>query len=405
MIEISANVVADAVAQALPDREAPIVIIGSGYAGYKLAEALRQRNSEREILLFTADDGANYSKPGLSNALARDKAADQLVSETVLEIEQRLDIRIHARCRVLSIDSDNHLLQTDLGPQPYSKLVLAQGAAPIRLPLAGNGADEVLSVNDLQDYRLFRQRLGQSRHVTIIGNGLIGCEFANDLAAYGVQVSVVGLTGWPMDRLLPQAIGEALQTELAGLGVQWHLNTTVQSVDKNSDGYRLTLADGSQLQTELVVSAVGLAPRLELAKAAGIECNRGILVNGGLRTSVADIHALGDCAEINGQLLPYLAPINVGVPALADCLLGRPTMAQYPLMPVVVKTPALPLVLLPPAPDQPGQWQVEATANGMRGLFVDDQQRIHGYALAGELTAERQQWTDAVAQGETRSVA
>ncbi len=405
MIEVTNTAVADAVADAQPAKEAPIVIIGSGYAGYNLAESLRQRNSDKEIVLFTADDGANYSKPGLSNALARDKSADELVTETVFEIEQRLNIRIYARCKVHSIDADGHLLQTDFGTQPYSKLILALGAAPVRLPLEGNGAADVLSVNDLQDYRQFREKLQQAKRVTIIGNGLIGCEFANDLAAKGYQVSVVGLTGWPMDRLLPQQIGEKLQQNLAGLGVDWHLENTVASVEKAVEGYCLTLADGQHIETDLVVSAVGLAPRTELARTAGVDCNRGIVVNGGLRTSVADIYALGDCVEIQGQLLPYIAPINFGVRALADCILGRPTMAQYPLMPVMVKTPALPLTLLSPAPDQAGSWQVEATDAGMRALFIDDQQQIQGFVLAGDLTSERQQWTDAVSQKQALSVA
>lgn len=405
MIEITANAVADAVIQTQSQKEAPVVIIGSGYAGYNLAEALRQRSAEREILLFTADDGANYSKPGLSNALARDKSAAGLVSETVLEIEQRLDIRIHARCKVTRIDAAQHLLYTDLGEQKYSKLILAQGAAPIRLPFEGDGAEDVLSINDLNDYRCFRNKLEGSKHVTIIGNGLIGCEFANDLSGKGYEVAVIGLTGWPMDRLLPQEIGRRLQTNLTAQGVDWYLENTVEQIEKLAEGYCLTLRNGQVITTDLVVSAVGLKPRTELAETAGIACNRGIVVNGGLRTSVTDIYALGDCAEIQGQLLPYIAPINFGVRALADCLLGRPTMAHYPLMPVMVKTPALPLTLLMPAPDQTGTWQVESTAMGMRGLYVSADGRVLGYALAGDLTSERQQWTDKVAAADELSVA
>lgn len=405
MIEITGSSAADAVAETLTEKAAPIVIIGSGYAGYGLAEALRQRNAEQEILLFTADDGANYSKPGLSNALAREKSADELVTEGALEVERRLNIRIHARCKVQRIDAEAHLLSTDLGEQPYSKLILALGAAPIRLPFEGDAAADVLSVNDLQDYREFRARLESCRRVTIIGNGLIGCEFANDLASRGYEVSVVGLTAWPMDRLLPQEIGTQLQTELGGLGVRWQLENTVERITHGTDGYQLDLANGDQIETDLVVSAVGLAPRTELAQMAGVDCNRGIVVNGGLRTNVQDIYAIGDCVEIQGKLLPYIAPINFGLRALADCLLGRPTMAQYPLMPVMVKTPALPLTLLPPDPGVNGHWQVEKTDNGLRGLFVDQHQVVHGFALAGESTQERQQWTDLISLGEPRSVA
>ena len=405
MIEISSDSNADAVAEAVVEKAAPIVIIGSGYAGYGLAEALRQRTADQEILIFTADDGANYSKPGLSNALARGKSADELVSETVLQLEQRLNIRIYAHCKVQRIDPDAHVLHTALGEQPYSKLILALGAAPIRLPFAGSGAADVVSVNDLQDYRVFRHKLENAKHVTIVGNGLIGCEFANDLAAQGIKVSVVGLTGWPMDRLLPEQIGQQLQSNLTDMGVNWHLNTTVDQIERDGDAYQLTLVNGEQLNTDLVVSAVGLKPRTELAETAGVLCNRGIVVNGGLRTNVQDIYALGDCVELQGKLLPYIAPINFGLRALADCLLGRPTMAQYPLMPVMVKTPALPLTLLPPEPDTEGEWLVERIEGGLRGLFIDANHTVQGFALAGDCTPERQQWMEQIGLEAPRSVA
>lgn len=402
MIEVTETTAEEAAPVAIV-KEDPIVIIGSGYAGYRLAEAIRQRRPEQPITLFTADDGADYSKPGLSNALARDKDADALITETVLEIEQRLDIRVYARCKVLDIDTEARLLTTEVGPQRYTKLVFATGAAPIRLPFDGDAANEVLSVNDLQDYRVFRQRLKPGQHVTLIGNGLIGCEFANDLAAAGHPVTVVGLSGWAMDRLLPEQIGAQLQTELNGLGVQWQLNNTVKRIDRQGDGYHLTLADGTELDTSLVLSAVGLKPRTELAEQVGIHCNRGIVINGGLRTSVANVYALGDCAEINGQLMPYIAPINFGIPALADCMLGRPTMAQYPLMPVMVKTPALPLTLLSAKPGTEGRWVVESADAGLRGLFINNDDQICGFALAGDCTGERQRWVDAISQNQLYS--
>lgn len=375
-------------------QQPPIVIIGTGYAGYGLAEALRQRDQQTPIIMFTADDGHNYSKPGLSTAFTRDKATAELVTETPLAIEARLNIRIHTRCPVYGIDAKNKTLSTASGELAYGKLVLAQGAAPIRLPLNGDGAEDVISVNDLQDYRRFRDRLQGRKHVSIIGNGLIGCEFANDLANAGIEVDVIGLSAWSMDRLLPQTVGELLQSRLAEKSVRWHLNTTVASVEREGEGYRLILENGDRIDTDLVLSAVGLRARTELAAAAGAEVNRGIKINGGLKTSLPDVFAIGDCAEINGQLLPYLAPINAALPALADGLLGRPTMAHYPLMPVIVKTPACPLTLQAPAAGLEGDWQIEQTDRGTRALFIDAQQQLQGFVLTDELGSERQSWLD-----------
>ncbi|MDE8603377.1 hypothetical protein M3I01_010690 [Marinomonas sp. RSW2] len=119
-------------------------------------------------------------------------------------------------------------------------------------------------------------------------------------------------------------------------------------------------------------------------------------INGGQRTNLPDVFAIGDCAEINGQLLPYLAPINAGSPALADCLLGRPTMVNYPLMPVIVKTTTYPLTLYPPAHDLNGHWQIENSNRGTRALFIDDNQQLQGFVLSEELGDERQYWLDRI---------
>lgn len=406
MIELKSEPKASAPVSAVAEAaRLPIVIVGSGYAGYGLAEAIRQRDASVPLVVFTADDGQSYSKPSLSNALARGKGPDALVSETPLALEQRLDLRIYSRCRVRAIDSQRRTVATDAGELAYSKLVLALGAEPIRLPIAGTGAEDVLSVNDLQDYRRLRTRLDGCRRVTLIGNGLIGCEFANDMAAAGYEVDVVGLDESPMSRLLPEAIGCRLQQALQARGVRWFQGNTVERIERQDGGYRVSLRDGSELETDLVVSAVGLRPRTELAESIGAELGRGIRVNGGLRTTVPDVFALGDCVEINGQLLPYIAPINHGIRALADTVLGKPTMAQYPRMPVIVKTPALPLTLLPPAPDTEGQWQVESEAAGQRALFVDAAGLLQGFVLAGELVGERQYWLDRCGTQLDRSVA
>ncbi|MHA7926091.1 MAG: FAD-dependent oxidoreductase [Marinobacter sp.] len=396
MIELPQSAKTEAPAQNIKPKEAPIVIIGTGYAGYGLAEALRQRDLNVPIVMFTADDGHQYSKPGLSTALARDKLAEALVSETPLELEARLNIRVYSHCRVSAIDPKNKTVSTAVGKQVYSKIVLALGAAPVRLPLAGDGAGDVVSVNDLQDYRFFREQLQGAKRVSIIGNGLIGCEFANDLINAGIVVDVIGLSPWPMDRLIPREIGDHLQDRLRNRGVGWHFNTTVSSVKKRGKGYVLALENGTELETDLVLSAVGLKARTELAAAAGAEINLGVKINAGLRTNLPDVFAIGDCAEINGQLLPYLAPINAGIPALADGLLGRPTMAQYPLMPVIVKTPACPVTVQPPPPNLDGDWRIEHTQTGLRAIFIDRHRQVKGFALTDELASERQHWLDRI---------
>lgn len=378
------------VAAAIPAQ--PVVIIGSGHAGYGLAQELRKANPQLDVRVLTQESGHNYSKPALSVALTQGRSAAALATESPLALERRLGIRIYPHCRVERIDADARRLHTNLGDMDYGQLVLASGASPLRLPIEGC-ADALLSVNNLHDYQAFRTRLEGLRSVAILGDGLIGCEFANDLASSGYAVRVIGLGNWPMERLLPKPAGLHLQHALSGLGVQWNLGTTLQRIERQSSGYRLSLANGQQVQADLVLSAVGLRPNLQLAADAGLACGRGIRVDAHLQTSVPGIYALGDCIEIDGQLLPYLAPINEGIRALARTLLGQPSAVRYPLMPVTVKTPAAPLCLLPPPVDCEGQWRCESTADGLSAAFHDQAGALRGFVLLGrQAQQQRSAW-------------
>ncbi|WP_439889398.1 FAD-dependent oxidoreductase [Pseudomonas sp. MBLB4123] len=381
-----------AAVQAAAEPRQPIVIIGSGYAGYGLAQALRRADPQVEIRVLTRESGHLYSKPALSIGLAQGKSAAALAGESALAIEQRLKIRVYTHCEVERIDPVARRLHTNIGEMEYGQLVLASGAAPIRLPIEGD-SQALLSVNNLHDYRSFRERLVGVRRVAILGDGLIGCEFANDLAASGFEVSVIGLGQWPMERLLPVEAGRQLQTALGELGVHWHLQNTVQRIDSAEQGYRLTLADGQNLQADLLLSAVGLRPNLSLAESAGLAVGRGIQVDAQLQCSQPGIYALGDCIEIDGQLLPYLAPINQGIAALSKTLLGAPTAVSYPLMPVTVKTPAAPLCLLPPAVGVAGEWRCTATDDGLSAGYYDAEGALRGFVLLGrQAQVQRNAW-------------
>lgn len=391
-------------APASTEARQPIVIIGSGYAGYGLAQALRRADPEVEIRVLTQESGHLYSKPALSIGLAQGKSAAALAGESALAIEKRLKIRVYPHCRVERIDAAARRLHTTIGEMEYGQLVLASGAAPIRLPVEGDG-QALLSVNNLHDYQSFRERLVGVRRVAILGDGLIGCEFANDLAASGFEVSVIGLGRWPMERLLPVEAGLQLQQALGVLGVRWYLQNTLQRVERAEQGYRLSLADGQQLEADLVLSAVGLRPNLSLAESAGAEVGRGIRVDARLQTSLPGIYALGDCIEIDGQLLPYLAPINQGIAALSKTLLGTPTAVSYPLMPVTVKTPAAPLCLLPPAAGVAGEWRCTATGDGLSAGYYDAEGALQGFVLLGrQAQAQRNAWLQSC-QNAQRAVA
>jgi len=368
-----------------------IVIVGSGLAGYTLAREFRKLDSSSSLTLITTDDGSFYSKPMLSNALAKNKSAADLPSATAEKMAQDLDARIITHTHVEHIDAKAHHVVTAQETLTYDKLVLALGAQPILLPIEGDAAQNMLTVNDLDDYARFRQAIESVEHVAIIGPGLIGCEFANDLCSAGYKVSVIGPDEMPLGRLLPTEVGTRVKQALQQQGVDWYLETVVQRIDtQQNERLRLTLANGESVITDVVLSAIGLRPNTVLATTASLRVERGIVVDQHLTTSDADIYALGDCAEVAGLVLPYVMPIMQAARALAKTLAGEATKVRYPAMPVVVKTPAMPLVVSPPAPNVKGEWRIEASETGVRARYLDSNDALLGFVLAGDAVQEKQ---------------
>jgi len=367
----------------------PVVIIGSGLAGYTVAREFRKLDGEAPLVMLSSDHGGFYSKPMLSNAFAQKKDADALLGKGAAQMAEELKLDIRAHAKVTSIDVTQKQLVVNGETVPYSKLVLAMGADPIRLPLQGDGADAVLSVNDHADYRRFREAIEGKKNIAILGAGLIGCEFANDLVGAGYSVHVIDLAPQALGRLLPPASAAFMQRKLEAAGVVFHLGTTTQQVERAGEGFRMTLANGETLAADVVLSAVGLRPRNALAESAGIKVNRGIVVNAALQTSDEDVYALGDCAEVEGRVLPFVMPIMQAARALAPTLAGNPTQVRYPAMPVVVKTPACPAVVSPPDMGAQGEWQVEEVDDGVRALFRSAEGKLLGFALLGTVTAEK----------------
>lgn len=368
----------------------PITIIGTGLAGYNLAKELRKLDSDLPIRMITANAGQFYSKPMLSNALSKQLSIEKLATFSAEQMAKQQSLDIITQCQVQTIEAEQKRLITDCGIYDYSQLVLASGAVPIRIPVQGDAGDDIISVNSLEDYTVFTNRLGSAKQVTIMGAGLIGCEFANDLTNTGYQVTLIDLADRPLGRLLPDKAAEDLKQKLSELGIQWKLQHSVKAVNHMADGYEVILNDDSSFNTDLVLSAIGLSPDTQLARTAGIEINRGIVVNDYLRTSNTSIYALGDCMELNGSVLPFVMPIMVGARALAQTLTGNATEVIYPAMPVVVKTPAQPTVVCPPPIAAQGQWQETLADSGVKACFYQGQQLL-GFALTGDAVAEKQQ--------------
>jgi rubredoxin-NAD+ reductase len=432
----------------------PLVVVGAGLAGWTTVREFRKLDSVTPVIVVTADSGDFYAKPSLSNALAQKRTPAQLISTPAAKMAQTLNVTLLAFAKVTSIDTARHevTLQSSSASRTlaYRQLVLATGAQPIRSAIASNATEQVLSVNSLDDFATFYARMAgtvsgtlssnpvsarsldaiepgtstqsseaifASKSVLVIGAGLIGCEFANDLLLAGHQVHMVDPSPRPLAALLPEAASLQLQIALQDLGAKWHFGTTVQAVDEveaftglspdsqaqtldRSTGrvLRVTLADGTQVHVNAVLSAIGLRANTTLASAAGLACERGIVVDAYLQTSAAQVYALGDGAQYAsaGQRpLPYVMPIMNAAKALAATLNGTKTELVFPLMPVSIKTPAFPIVVATVHPALAGNWLADTAEPQSVWRFMDSEGTQRGFVLTGKSAARRMELSKA----------
>ncbi|MFK9002723.1 NAD(P)/FAD-dependent oxidoreductase [Pseudomonas pergaminensis] len=368
---------------------APVVIIGTGLAGYNVAREFRKLDSETPLLLITTDDGRSYSKPMLSTGFGKNKEADGLSMAEPGAMAEQLNAEVRTHTRVSGIDPGHKRLWIGEEAVAYRDLILAWGAETVRVPVEGDAAELIFPINDLEDYARFRAAAAGKRRVLLLGAGLIGCEFANDLILGGYEIDLVAPCEQVMPTLLHPAAAAAVQAGLEGLGARFHLGPVLNRLQRTADGLEAHLSDGEVIACDLVVSAIGLRPRVDLAAAAGLQTNRGIMVDRHLKTSHANIYALGDCAEVDGLNLLYVMPLMSCARALAQTLAGNATAVSYGPMPVTVKTPVCPLVVSPPPRGTEGVWSVEGEGADIKALCRDASGRLLGYALTGSAVMEK----------------
>lgn len=367
----------------------PVVIVGTGLAGYNLAREFRKLDSETPLLLITADDGRSYSKPMLSTGFAKNKDADSLSMAEPGAMAEQLNAEVRTHTHITAIDPGHKQVWIGEEAVPYRDLVLAWGAEVIRVPVAGDASDTLLPINDLEDYAHFRLAVTGKKRVLLLGVGLIGCEFANDLILGGYAVELVAPCEQVMPALLHPAAASAVQTGLESLGARFHLGPVLTRLNHKDDALEATLSDGTVINCDVVLSAIGLRPRTVLAQAAGLEVSRGVVVDRQLRTSHSNIFALGDCAEVDGLNLLYVMPLMSCARALAQTLAGNPTAVKYGAMPVTVKTPICPLVVSPVPQGLQGEWTVEGSGTDIKAVCQSASGELLGYALTGTAVQEK----------------
>ena len=372
---------------------APVIILGTGLAGYGLAKEFRKHDKETPLILISSDDARAYSKPMLSTGYTKNTEASTLTQADGGTMARQLNASVWTMTEVVAIDTDKQFIKVGDAATSihYSKLVLALGAEPIAPPIKGDGLDHVYTINDLLDFDDFRKSMKKTgaKKICVIGGGLIGCEYTNDLLNGGFAVETVDPLDYCLPTLLPEVAGKAVQRALEEKGAKFHFGPLVTEVNKAEHGVAVKLNNGKIIEADLVVCAVGVRPRTALAAASGIAVNRGIVANKLLETSAKNVYTLGDCAEVAGHVLVYVAPLMAGAKALGKTLAGEETSVSYGVMPITIKTPACPVVVNPAPRNTEGVWSIEQDGNNVVGEFRDSQGKLLGFALTGDGTKEK----------------
>jgi len=357
-----------------------IVIIGSGFAARQLVKNLRKQDANVPIVLIAADNCDEYNKPDLSHVISQNQLADALTRDSSASFAEQYNVQMHPNTRITSLDTTTKTLSSGESCWHYHKLVFAVGASAIVPPISGH--EHMLTLNSQQEYRQCEEQLLQAKRVLILGGGLIGSELAMDMCRAGKQVTVIDKSCSLLSSLMPVEASSRLQFCLQQMGVELVFNQQLVSLQPHQRAWLATLSNGRELLADAVVSSIGLRPNIQLAEQAGLQVNRGIVVDARLQTSAEGVYALGDCAEIEGKLLPFLQPIQFSAMTLAKNLLGASDNLKLPAMLVKIKTPNMPLHLAGETQRQDLQWTITSETQGMIAKGFDQQQQLRAFIVS-----------------------
>ncbi|MEF3303971.1 nitrite reductase large subunit NirB [Paenibacillus sp. GYB003] len=303
-----------------------LVLIGNGMAGVRAIEHLLKLAPDAyDITIFGAEPHPNYNRIMLSSVLAGGANMSEIVIND-WDWYKDNGIRLFAGHTVTRIDTDRRIVYSDQGVHAdYDALVLATGSNPFMLPLPGADKQGVIAFRDIKDCEAMLEASKTYKKAAVIGGGLLGLEAARGLLHLGMDVSVVHIHHYLMERQLDETASNMLRHELEAQGMTFLLRRQTESILGKKRVTGLRFADGSEVEADLVVMAVGIKPNVELARASGIAVNRGIVVDDFLQTSVAGVYAVGECAEHRGIAYGLVAPLYEQGAVLAKRLAGVET--------------------------------------------------------------------------------
>jgi nitrite reductase (NADH) large subunit len=365
-----------------------LVIVGNGMAPGRMLEHLLEATPERyEVTIFNAEPRVNYDRIMLSPVLSGEKGYEQIIIHGDGWYIKN-GITLYKGHKIVAIDRDAKTVSSDRGvTAPYDKLVIATGSTPFILPVPGNNLAGVLSYRDLDDVQAMLLAAQSRAKAVVIGGGLLGLEAAAGLEQRGMDVTVLHLMPTLMERQLDTAAGHLLQRAIEARGIKVMTKASTKRILGERKVEAIELADGTVIPCTLIVMAAGIRPSAWLGKSAGLEVNRGVVVDDRMQTSDPDILALGECAEVDGHVYGLVAPLYEMARVAAAKLAGQDVAGfVHNDTPTKLKVTGIDLFSLGDFADGDDRQEIvlrDASAGVYKRLVLKDN-RIIGTVLFGE---------------------
>ena len=306
-----------------------IVLIGSGMVGSRFIERLLvEAPDQYDIRVFNKEPNGGYNRIMLSPVLAGEKTLTEIMTHDHDWFEAR-DVHLHTSTEIVSVDQSAKTVKTDLGATyAYDKLIISTGSTPFIIPVPGHELPGVVAFRDIRDVNAMIEATKEKQKAVVIGGGLLGLEAANGLIKRGMDVTVVHLGDVLMNMQMDPVSGDLLQQSLEANGMKFIMGGQTEEILGDEFVTGIRMKDGRQIDTDMVVMAVGIRPNIAVGQKLGLEVNRGIVVTDQLETSAEDIYALGECVEHRGLLYGLVAPLYEQAQILAETLAGKTSAYQ-----------------------------------------------------------------------------